>query len=187
VPVFHTADSREDPAPTADSEVWGVEAEPVIDLAQYGIDSELLSTGAHRLTFRAARHKGPALSLTGFLVLWLGFNYLLIHLDAPIFFPIIWGLFSVLIFLGTLDLWFERRTVETHSDRLVLIGGMLGLKRTREIQRPEIREISPIRGMQSGNKLFYRIQITTQDDKKHTAATKLDNLSLAREVIARLT
>jgi hypothetical protein len=187
VPVFHTADSREDPAPAADSEVWGVEAEPVIDLAQYGIDSELLSTGAHRLTFRAARHKGPALSLTGFLVLWLGFNYLLIYLDAPIFFPIIWGLFSILIFLGTLDLWFERRMVETHSDRLVLIGGMLGLKRVREIQRTEIREISPIRGMQSGNKLFYRIQITTQDDKKHTAATKLDNLSLAREVIARLT
>jgi hypothetical protein len=37
--------------------------------------------------------------------------------------------------------------------------------------------------MQAGNKLFYRIQITTQDDKQHIAATKLDSLSLARRII----
>jgi hypothetical protein len=37
--------------------------------------------------------------------------------------------------------------------------------------------------MQAGNKLFYRLQITTLDDKKHIAATKLDNLSLARHLV----
>jgi hypothetical protein len=186
VPVFRTAESREAQALADPSDVWGAEEPPPIDLAQHGIDSELLSTGARRLTFRAARHKGPAFMLTGFLILWLGFNYLLIHLEAPIFFPILWGFFSVLIFLGALDLWFDRRIIEVHSDRLVLSGGIFGLGRTREIQRTEIREIKAIRGMQSGNKLFYRIQIITQDEKKHIAATKLDNLSLAKEVIGRL-
>ncbi len=116
----------------------------------------------------------------------MGFNYLLIHLEAPIFFPILWGLFSALIFLGALDLWFDRRTVEVHSDRLVLAGGIFGLGRSREIQRMEIQEIKPIRGMQSGNKLFYRIQIITRDEKKYIAATKLDNLSLSQAVIERL-
>jgi len=52
--------------------------------------------------------------------------------------------------------------------------------------RSEIQEISPIRGMQSGQKLYYRIQITTLDDGTNIAATKLENLSLARALIDRL-
>ena len=135
------------------------------------------------MTFDAARHKGAALGLTAFLALWLGFNYLLVHLNAPIFFPIIWGIFSLLILLGVLDLWFERRSIEVHPDHLVLTGGILGLGKTHEIQRSTIHEIKPVRGMQAGNKLFYRVQISTLDDKKHIAATKLDNLSLARHIV----
>jgi hypothetical protein len=124
--------------------------------------------------------------LTGFLAVWLGINYLLIHLDAPIFFSLIWGFFSLLLFFGVLDLWFASSEIEVHPGHLALRNGLFGFGRRREIQRSEIREIVPIRGMQSGNKLFYRIQIVTQDDKKHIAATKLDNLSLAKAVIQRL-
>lgn len=184
VPVFHTAESRPD---TEEDNIhiqsWGDSIEPVVDLADFGIDSELLPSGGRSLTFGAARHKGAALGLTGFLVVWLGFNALLFALDAPIFFPIIWGFFSLLILLGTLDLWFERRTIEVHPEHLVLAGGILGLGKTHEIQRSAIRGIKPIRGMQAGNKLFYRIQIATVDDRKHIAATKMDSLSLARHVI----
>ena len=183
VPVFRTEESRADPDDDRDHDPWPAEDPPTLDLGPYGIESELLFSGARRLTIRAARHKGPALGLTFFMVLWLGFNYLLIHLDAPIFFPILWGLFSLLIFFGVLDLWFERRIIEVHSDRLLLQGGIFGLGRPKEIQMSEIREISPIRGMQSGNKLYYRVQVTTLDDKKHIAATKLENLSLAQALI----
>ena len=189
VPVFKTAASKAESVDEDDIhiEAWGGREEPTLDLAAYGIHSELLSTGGQRLTFAAARHKRAALGLTAFLALWLGFNYLLIHLDAPVFFPIIWGLFSLLIFLGTLDMWFEQRVIEVHSDHLVLSGGIFGLGGSRQIQRSQIEQIRPVRGMQSGNKLFYRLQITTQDDKKFIAATKLDNLSLARHVVDLLT
>lgn len=186
VPVFRTSESREVPAADEYIDSWGAVATPAVDLGEYGIDSELLSTGAHRLTFPAARHKGPAAMLTAFFLIWLGFDYLLVVLDAPLLFPIVWSLFSLLLLWGTLDLWFDQRTVEVHSDRMVLAGGIFGIGQIREIPRTEVAEIKAIRGMQSGNKLFYRIQITTRDDKKHIAATKLDNLSLAREVIERL-
>jgi hypothetical protein len=184
VPVFKTAESR--PEAEEDDihiEAWGGPSAAVPDLPELGIDSELLPTGGRRLIFGAARHKGAAASLTGFLAIWLAINYLLFVLDAPIFFSIIWALFSLLLVYGTLDLWFERRTIEVHPEHLVLQGGIFGLGKPREIQRSAIREIKPVRGMQAGNKLFYRIQLTTQDDKKHIAATKLDSLSLARRVI----
>ena len=187
VPVFQTLESRSQVEnEDEDRGGWATEKVPAIDLSQHGIHLDLLSTGGQRLTISAARHKGTATMLTLFMALWLGFNYLLIHLEAPIFFPIIWGLFSLLISVGVLDLWFERRTIEVHSDRLQLLGGSFGLSRPREIQRSQIQEIAPIRGMQSGNKLYYRIQITTADDKKYIAATKLENLSLAKALIEKL-
>ena len=187
VPVFRTSESSPTPlTEDQDDEAWGAAPSPTFDFESHGIRSELRSSGARRWTIGAARHKATAATVTLFMMLWLGFNYLLVHLDAPIFFPIIWGLFSLLLFFGVLDLWFERRAIEVHPDRLVLSGGILGLGRAREIQRDRITEIAPIRGMQSGNKLFYRVQITTVDSKKHIAATKLDNLSLARALIDKL-
>lgn len=187
IPVFMTDESRPESEIDDASEPWGGSSEPTMDLGSYGIDSELMSTGGQRLTFRAGRHRGTALVLTAFLLIWLGINYLLLALDAPLFFPIIWGLFSLLLLFGTLDLWFERRSVEVHPDHLAMSGGIFGLGKTIEVPRSAIQEITPVRGMQSGNKLFYRIQIRTRDDKKHIAATKLDNLSLARHIVDLLT
>jgi predicted aspartyl protease len=40
--------------------------------------------------------------------------------------------------------------------------------------------------MQSGKKLYYRVVVETADGKSHLAATKLDNLSIARRVIEEL-
>lgn len=188
VPVFRTADSRQTLEP--ERSPWSSAEPPRLserDLAQSGIDSELLATGASRLTFRAARHRGPAVALTLFLVVWLGFCALFVHLDAPLVFPILWGLFALLIFLGVLDLWLERRTIEIHPDRLVLQGGLLGLGRKREIPRTQVREVRSVRGMQSGKRLFYQIHVDTADGRTHVAATKIDNLSLAREIIELLT
>jgi hypothetical protein len=81
------------------------------------------------------------------------------------------------------DLWFERRTIELHPDRLILRGGIVGLGRTREVPRSMIERIEPVRGMQSGSKLFYRVRIASRDGRKVIAATKLDHLSLARHIV----
>ena len=188
VPVFKTETSQ----PEAEDDdihirAWGNSTEPPLNLADFGIDSELLSNGGQRLVFQSARHKGTALALTAFLAGWLGMDLLLIAVDAPIFFPFIWSLFSLLLLYGTLDLWFERRTIEVHSGHLVLSGGIFGFGRPQQIPKSMIQEIQSVRGMQSGNKLFYRIQITTRDGKKHIAATKLDSLSLARHVVDLMT
>lgn len=187
IPIFRTAESRAD-FHLDDASRGGQQAvtAPPAELADYGIRSELLPSGARRLTIAAARHKGPATLVTGFLVLWLGINLLLAHLEAPLVFPIVWGLFSLLLLYGALDLWFERRTIEVHPDRLVLSGGLFGLGRKRTIPRDTIEEIQPVRGLQAGNRLFYRLRVGTRDGKNYVAATKLDDLSVARRVIDEL-
>ena len=111
---------------------------------------------------------------------------MLIHLDAGLFFPVIFGFFNLLLLLGVLDMWLERRRVECRPEELVLSVGILGLGKTHRIPRSTVMSIKPVRGMQSGKKLFYRVVVETSDGKSHLAATKLENLSVARKVIEEM-
>jgi hypothetical protein len=184
VPVFKTIESREDYELEENPyEELEAPSDPQKALADDHIIEDILPEGHRRFVFPAARHKGAALGLTFFFLIWSGFTWLLFELDAPILFPIVFGLFELLIILGVLTLWFEKRSIEVRAEELVLRGGMLGVGRTRTVPRTLITEIRPVRGMQSGNKLFYQIKVETQDGKSHLAANRIGNLSLARQII----
>lgn len=187
VPVFRTADSRPDIEPEEDPWTAGETQEDLqVDLSSERIGKDWLPEGGFALTFAPARQKGAALAVTLFTVLWTGFTALLIHLDAGLVFPILFGLFNLLLLFAVLDLWLESRRVECRPEELVLSGGILGLGKTRRIPRSTISNIKAVRGMQSGKKLFYRVVVETADGKSHLAATKLDNLSVARRVIEEM-
>lgn len=187
VPVFLTAESRRDSEP--EESPWPTEEtqEGVqVDLASEGIGKDWLPEGGFALTFAPARQKGAAWGVTTFTLLWTGLTALLIHLDAGLLFPIVFGAFDLLLLFAVLDLWLERRRVECRPQELVLSGGILGLGKTHRIPRSETSSIKPVRGMQSGKKLYYRVVVETADGKSHLAATKLDNLSVARRVIEEM-
>jgi len=187
VPVFRTADSHPEiePEPSA----WSAE-EPQedlqVDLGRENLGKDWLPEGGFALIFPAARHKGPAWGLTLFTLLWTGFTALLIHLDAGLLFPIVFGSFNLLLLVAVLDLWLESRRVECRPEELVLSGGIFGIGKIRHIPRSTIADIKPVRGLQSGNKLYYRVVVETTDGKSHVAATKLANLSVARKVIEEM-
>jgi hypothetical protein len=187
VPVFRTTDSRPDTEP--EESAWSMEEtqeDLQVDLSSEKIGKDWLPEGGFVLTFAPARQKGAALAVTLFTLLWTGFTALLIHLDAGLLFPIIFGLFNLLLLLAVLDLWLESRRVECRPEELVLSGSILGLGKTRRIPRSTISGIKAVRGMQSGKKLFYRVVVETADGKSHLAATKLNNLSVARRVIEEM-
>jgi hypothetical protein len=183
VPIFRTADSKQDfeleERPYAELEApW----DPAKALADDRIFEEISPKGNRLYVFPAARHKGAAVALTSFFLVWAGFTWLIGHLGAGILFTGVFGFFAALIFLGVVTLWFERRTIEIGTQALVLRGEMLGVGRTRTIPRTLITSIRPVRGMQSGNKLYYQVKIETQGGKSHVAANRIGSLSLARQI-----
>ncbi len=184
VPVFRTIDSQPD-FELEDSPYEGLEAprDPQKALADDNIIEDISPAGYRRFVFPPARHKGAALGLTFFFLIWSGFTWLLFKLDAPILFPIVFGLFELLLFMGVVTLWLESRSIEIRNQELVLSGGMLGFKRRRMISRSLVTDIRPVRGMQSGNKLYYQIKVETADGKSHLAASRISSLSLAHQII----
>jgi hypothetical protein len=187
VPVFKTAESQADFELEDSAQPSHLSAQdPVTLLAAEGIRKEFQPTGGYALIFPAARHKGAALGLTAFFAVWTAIVFFLATSDAPFIFPLLFGLFDLLMLWAVLDIWLDRRRVEVRPDRLLLSGGLLGTGKTHEIPRTQITAIRPIRGMQAGNKLYYRIEVTTQDGKKHLAASKLGGLTLARQVVEEM-
>ena len=105
------------------------------------------------------------------------------HLGAPLLFPIVFGLFDLLILWGVLELWLSVRRVEITRQGLSFSGSLLGLGRRRTVSAEEITGFKAIRGMQAGNHLYYRIQMSVSNGDRYIVASQLDSLDLAVHLI----
>ena len=186
VPVFRTEHSSTlapDPSDDVDSS-FRVEVPLAEQLRKSGARVEHLASG-RRFVFPMARHVGTALALTLFFAVWTGISVGLWYSDAPRLFPWIFGLFDVLIFLGVLDMWFYSSRIDVRPGRLSIAAGLFGSGR-RELTRTDIAKVAPKRGMQSGNKLFYQLEIRERDGKTHVAAKRLPDLDTAERLAAEI-
>lgn len=187
VPIFRTSNS--DP----DFE-WEPKESPGIlsaaslqeELRAAGIHVEPSSSGGQRITFARARNKGAALSLTVFLAIWTGALWMMIHFGAPIIFPIIFGLFEILLVWAAIDLWLTRRVIEVNRAEITYSRGVFGAGKHRVVARDDVNSIKPTRGMQSGSKLYYQIEVREKAGKKHTLASQIGSLRLAKTLIREI-
>ncbi|MDH3718942.1 MAG: hypothetical protein OES79_12555, partial [Planctomycetota bacterium] len=191
IPVFKTSESSPDfQMDTSAIDQYRKERKPAQVLADSGVRVEHMA-GGKRWMFPPARHIGSALGLTLFLLIWLGAIVLMIHLGAPLFFPIIFGLFGLLLVWGVLDLWLWCCRIDGGSGSLTVTSGILGLRKTRAFTADQIDSIQPTLGMQMGNKLFYGLKLATRDGAKHTIGKRLlirsDAELLADEILQVVT
>ena len=165
VPVFRTPASEE-PLSAEESRLL-----PASDLAAYQqpANSRILVTATRRGTeilFPAARNLGAATSLTLFLVLWVACIGLQVYFGAPIVFPIVTGLFGVLILLGVLDLWLEVSRVSVDPGSISWAKGYIVPGRQNTVPASEIADVTTAVGMQAGNTVYYDIVLTRKVGKK---------------------
>ena len=183
VPVFTTEQSAEDFETDSDSQREDqVPVDRESQLREAGIVTATLPEGK-RFLFRRARHVGAATGLTLFFFIWSGAILLMHHLGAPLFFPIVFGLFDLLLLWGMLELWLSVRRVEIARQGLSFSGSLLGLGRRRTVSAEEITGFKAIRGMQAGNHLYYRIQMSVLNGDQYIVASQLDSLDLAEHLI----
>ena len=166
VPVFRTPATGE--PLSADEE--RITQDPLA-VAEYHqpADSRIVVTSNRRGTeilFPAARNPGVATSLTFFLLIWLGSIALQLYFHAPMVFPIITGIFGLLILIGVLDLWLEVTRVTVDAGTLTWAKGYLSPGRDRTLTASEIAEVTAQIGMQAGTTVYYDVVVTRKGGKK---------------------
>ena len=165
VPVFRTSASEQPLSPeetrlarTADPAGY-----------QQPADSRILVTATRRGTeilFPAARNLGAAVSLTLFLVLWLGALGLQLYFGAPLIFPIVTALFAVLFLIAVLDLWLQVSRVTAHAGAVSWATGYIVPGRERTISVSDIADVTTAIGMQAGSRGYYDVVLVRKVGKK---------------------
>ena len=166
VPVFRTEAS--DRPLTAEEE--RLTHDPLADIPyQQPPGSRIVVTTNRRGTeilFPAARNPGAAVGLTLFLVLWIAAIGFQLYLGAPTIFPVIFGLFAVLILLGVMDLWMGVSRVSVDAGTVTLATGYLWPGKERTLRASEIADVAARVGMRSGRTPYYDVVLVKPDGKK---------------------
>jgi hypothetical protein len=184
VPVFRTAESdlpeTENPGPAAR-----------VKPAEYQqpADSRIAVSTSRRGTeifFAAGRNLGVATGWTAFTVLWTAVVTVLFLSDVPILFPIVFGLFELLLVLGALDQWLGVSRVTADRGTLSIERGYVVPGRAHVIEGGRIADITTKIGMQAGSRPYYDIVIVRKDGKRMTAGRGLRNKREAEWLVERL-
>jgi hypothetical protein len=185
VPVFRTAASEL--PPTQEDLNLG----EGLDLAEYRQprDSRITVSRNRRgteIVFPAARNPGAAFSLTLFALFWGGSIALMLHLRAPLLFPIVFGLFQLLLLIGVLQLWLEVSRVAAEPGSVSVARGYLFPAGEQKIPSGEVAEITTRIGMQAGSRPYYDVMISTKGGKRIIAGRSIRNKREAEWLAATL-
>jgi Protein of unknown function (DUF3592) len=122
--------------------------------------------------FPPARNIGTALLVTLFMVIFNGIAVLAFHLHAPILFPIVFGLFGVLLIFGTVSAWFKSSRVTIDSTNVRATNRWLVFSRTRQFSTGDVSRFTTKIGMQSGSQVFTDIKLIPRGSDDTFAARK---------------
>ena len=188
VPVFKTPDS--DPHFVLDRSAiaeYMAPSDPKRDLAEAGVLKTASLTGdGCRFVFPMGRNLGSAVGLSVFWLIWTGVIVLILHLKAPLLFTIAFGLVDVILFLVILDLWFYRSVIDVSPRGMTVTGGLFGVGSARWVEAANIAKFEAIRGMQSGEQVFYNLVITCRDGKRIKVGKRLPGNRLAETVLQQI-
>ena len=97
---------------------------------------------------------------------------------APIFFPIVFGLFDLLLLYAVLRLWFGVSKVLIESGQVKVTSGFLWLGVSKVIPCSQVQDIQLSIGMQSGGRSgtpYYNIELITNDKRKVSLGRSIKN------------
>lgn len=169
VPVFRTPES--DRPRTAEEEQ--ATKDPAMPLVYHQPPTSRIEVSTNRrgteIYFPRGRNPGFTAGLTAFLALWCVAIWATIHFRAPLFFPVIFGVFGILILVGVLDSWLKVTRVTVAPDGVTVAHGYLAAGAGRMIPAGEITDVATRITMQAGNTPYYDVTIVQTDGKRLSA------------------
>jgi hypothetical protein len=176
VPVFRTAASSEPPT-EHESELDQEESRAIANYRQPASSRvQVRTTGRGvEIVFPAARNPGAAAGVTGFALLWGTISWGLLHFHAPLLFPIVFGLFELLLVWAALQLWLGVSRITASSGTLLLASGLGEAARERSLSTASIADVTTVIGMQAGTTPYYDVVVQQKDGRKVVAGRALRN------------
>ena len=186
VPVFHTEKNpnQAEAGNEETAEETAIQAQPQFCTVRVQQTAE-----GTEFYFPAARNKGFAFSVTFFTALFGSITGFIVHVHAPIIFPIAFGFFTLLLLYISVQMWLETTDVVIGNSTLKLRDGWFGRGRVQEISLADISAIDfRITAQQGGGTgtPYYDIELRQREGSKitlgHTLRDKQETEWLVQEM-----
>ena len=180
VPVFKTEKSSAEPAEER-AFTFRSERQQEFDPRTATITVRPSAGGGTEYYFPAARNIGAAVSATIFLLIFAGAIWLQLHLDIFLIFPILTGVFALLLLFFVVSLWCTSSRVVIESGGVRIHRSTLGFRTTTVIPCEEVSDVNLHVGMQQNQTVtqsgqaYYDIEFHRQPGRKVTAGRGVRN------------
>jgi hypothetical protein len=198
LPVFRTAAS-----PTRDLQSLASSSAEALGFAAPPSDSDStavaqpahtkvivsMHSGGTEFYFPPFRNPGRALGLLVFTMVWSGVVYFLFHSSAPWFFPVVFGLFDLLLFYGAFRVTLGSSRIGVANGEILSRIGILGMGSTRRIPASDVASILPVVSMQQNSNsanALYAIRLRTKNGRKLTLADEIGSRQEARWIVSQI-
>jgi hypothetical protein len=135
--------------------------------------------------FGAARNPGAAAITSAFTLVWGGIVVFLFYAEAWVM-GTIFALVEALMVFATLGMWLRTATVRAEHGRLSVRRGLLGLGSTRVLTPDRVTAIRASIGMQSGARVWYRVDAELGDGKRLVLGDGIPEKADARAIAEML-
>jgi hypothetical protein len=161
VPVFRTAESDR-PLTEAERAVATRSALPGDYRQPPGSPIRVSTTRrGTEIYYPPARNPGVAAGLTVFLGIWAAAIWATISFDAPLIFPLVFGLFGLLLLIVALDQWLGVMRVTAGDGTVVVAKGWVVPGRERTLRAADVAEVTTRIASQAGRTPYYDITLVT--------------------------
>ncbi|MEP6688673.1 MAG: hypothetical protein ABJC36_10020, partial [Gemmatimonadales bacterium] len=116
--------------------------------------------------FPAARNPGMAAGLTVFTLIWTGATWATIAFGAPLFFPVVFGAFGLLLMFMVIDQWIGVTRVTADRIGVTVASGWIVPRGERTLRAAEVAEVTTKIGGQAGRTPYYNVVIVTSAGKR---------------------
>ena len=116
------------------------------------------------ILFPAARNKGAAAAVTAFGILWTAIT-LFLAMRAPFVFPIVFGLFDLLIGYIALTLWLEAVRVRVNPAGVKVARGFGEPGEERLVPAREVADVKLAVGMSSGTRVWWDLSLACSNGR----------------------
>lgn len=144
------------------------------------------ASGGTEFYYPPCRNPGTVLALTVFTAIWSGAIWFMIRHGAPIFFPVVFGFFDLLLICGVASMLFASTRVEVDHEGINVINSFLGLSRSRSVAAADVLEIKTKIGMTSGNTAYHDLKICCSNGEEIGVGSNIKDAREAEWIAAEM-
>lgn len=160
-----------------------------ISKAETGLPGEPRRSGViiegNRYWFPPARHKGLALSMLVFFLIFGGSGAGMIMAGHPLFGGV-FAFFGLLIFWGVLALLFKRSEIRLENGSIIASNGWFRLNEKLRLPSFQVKKIWIKSNMSVGKTKYYDLYLDEYNGTRHTLATNLKSRRDTQALVSQL-